>query len=268
MYFGQNIKFLRKRRGLTQEDVSNSLNLKRSTLNNYENLVAQPGMALLIAISDYYKVAIDTLIRVDLPKLPESQVRQIEKGYDVFIRGTDLRVLATTIGGDNEENIELVPEKAKAGYAAGFADPEYISILPTFRLPFLSKQKKYRTFQVSGDSMLPIPDKAWVTGVYIQDWSTIRDKDAYIIITSNEGIVFKVVENRLAGEGKLILHSLNSEYKSYEIEVKDIREVWQFVHYISGELPDNEMASAAELTRTVKALQAEVRAIQMKLNLD
>ena len=98
MYFGQNIKFLRKRRGLTQEDVSNSLNLKRSTLNNYENLVAQPGMASLIAISDYYKVAIDTLIRVDLPKLPESQVRQIEKGYDVFIRGTDLRVLARCAG--------------------------------------------------------------------------------------------------------------------------------------------------------------------------
>jgi transcriptional regulator with XRE-family HTH domain len=267
MYFGQNIKMLRKRRGLTQEDVANSLNMKRSTLNNYENLVAQPGMEVLVTISNYYKIAIDTLIRVELAKLPESQVRQVEKGYDVFIRGSELRVLATTVRPDNEENIELVPEKAKAGYVSGFADPEYISILPTFRLPFLSKQKKYRTFQVSGDSMLPIPDKAWVTGVYIQDWSTIRDKDAYIILTSEEGIVFKVAENRLKEEGKLILHSLNPAYAPYELNAKDIREIWQFVHFISGELPDNEMASAAELTRTVKSLQADVRAIQMKLNL-
>jgi transcriptional regulator with XRE-family HTH domain len=267
MYFGLNIKFLRKRRQLTQEDVAGSLDLKRSTLNNYENLASQPGMETLISFSNYYKIAIDTLIRVDLAKLPESQMRQVERGYDVFIRGGSLRVLATTVGNDNEENIELVPEKAKAGYASGFADPEYISILPTFRLPFLSKQKKYRTFQVSGDSMLPIPDKAWVTGMYLQDWSAIRDKDAYIILTAEEGIVFKVVENRLKQEAKLILHSLNPMYQPYDLPVKEVREVWQFVHFISGEMPDNEMSATAELTRTVKALQAEVKAIQMKLNL-
>ena len=72
--------------------------MKRSTLNNYEISVARPGMETLMAISDYYKIAIDTLIRVDLAKLPESQVRQVERGYDVFIRGSDLRVLATTVG--------------------------------------------------------------------------------------------------------------------------------------------------------------------------
>jgi len=267
MYLGQNIKFLRKRRNLTQEDVANSLNLKRSTLNNYENLAAQPGMETLIALSDYYKIAIDTLIKVDLSALPESQVRQIERGFDVFIKGSSLRVLATTISPDNEENIELVAEKAKAGYTSGFADPEYISILPTFRLPFLSKQKKYRTFQISGDSVLPIPDKAWVTGMYVQDWSSIRDKDAYIILTAEEGIVFKVVENRLKNEGKLILHSLNPSYPPFDMEAKDIREIWQFVHFISGELPQNEMSETERLTRTVKALQEEVKAIQMKLNL-
>lgn len=267
MYFGPNIKFLRKRRELTQEDVAGSLSLTRSTLNNYENRVAQPGLETLILFSNYYRIAIDTLIRVDLSALPESQVRQVEMGYDVFIRGGQLRVLATTVGGDNEENIELVPEKAKAGYVSGFADPEYISILPTFRLPFLSKQKKYRTFQVSGDSMLPIPDKAWVTGMYIQDWSTIRDKDAYIILTADEGIVFKVAENRLKEEGKLILHSLNPLYRPYDLPSGDIREIWQFVHFISGELPSNEMSASAALAQTVSALQADVKAIQMKLNI-
>ena len=115
--------------------------------------------------------------------------------------------------------------------------------------------------------MLPIPHKAWVTGVYVQDWNTIRDKDAYIILTAEDGIVFKVVENRLMQDGKLILHSLNPMYQPYDLPVKEIREVWQFVHYISGEMPDNEMSATAELKRTVQALQAEVKAIQMKLNL-
>lgn len=158
-------------------------------------------------------------------------------------------------------------EKAKAGYTTGFADPEYISVLPTFRLPFLSRQKKYRMFQVSGDSMLPIPDGSWVTGVFVQDWNTIRDRDAYIVLTMDDGVVFKVVENMIKPEGKLILHSLNPLYEPYGIPVNDIREVWQFVHFISSEIPDNSAIDTLQLAQTVKKLREEVRAIQTKLEL-
>jgi len=253
--------------GRTQDDVAVALGMKRSTLSGYENAIAQPGMEALVSFSNYFRVAIDTLVKVDLSKLPESQLRQLEKGYDVFIKGSNLRVLATTVGQDNQENIELVAEKAKAGYKSGFADPEYISILPTFRLPFLSKQKKYRTFQISGDSMLPIPEGAWVTGVFVQDWHTIRDRDACIILTPEDGIVFKVVENKIRAEGKLILHSLNPVYEPYEIAVNDIREIWQFVNYISSNIPENIADTTYLLTQTVKKLKNEVKAIQTRLNL-
>jgi phage repressor protein C with HTH and peptisase S24 domain len=202
-----------------------------------------------------------------MSKLPESQLRQIERGYDVYLKGSNLRVLATTINRDNEDNIELVSEKAKAGYTGGFADPEYISILPTFRLPFLSRQKKYRTFQISGDSMLPIPHGAWVTGVFIQDWTTIRDKDAYIVLTMDEGIVFKVVENRIKSEGKLVLHSLNPMYSPYDINTRDIREIWQFVHYISPKLPENATSENYHLMETVKKLKQDIQVIQTRLNI-
>ena len=149
--FSTNIKLLRKRKGRTQDDIAFALNMKRSTLSGYENQIAKPGINALIAFSDYFNIAIDTLLRVNLEELRESQLSQIEKGYDVYIKGSNLRVLATTVNNDKEENIELVSEKARAGYASGFADPEYIKILPTLHLPFLSKQKKYRTFQISGD---------------------------------------------------------------------------------------------------------------------
>jgi transcriptional regulator with XRE-family HTH domain len=241
--------------------------MKRSTLSGYENNIAQPGFETLIAFSKYYNVAIDTLIRVDLTDISESQLRQLERGYDVYIRGSNLRILTTTVGSDNEDNIELVSEKAKAGYTSGFADPEYISILPTFRLPFLSKQKKYRTFQVSGDSMLPIPSGAWVTGVFIQDWTTLRDRDAYIILTMEEGVVFKVVENRIKTEGKLLLHSLNPLYEPYEISTRDIREIWQFVHYISPKIPENLNSENYHLVETVKQLRNDIQAIQTRLNI-
>jgi transcriptional regulator with XRE-family HTH domain len=51
MYFGPNIKFIRKRQGRTQDDVAVALEMKRSTLSGYENSIAQPGMDALIRFS-------------------------------------------------------------------------------------------------------------------------------------------------------------------------------------------------------------------------
>ena len=267
MYFKSNIKLLRKRKGRTQDDVAHALDMKRSTLSGYENGVGQPGITTLTEFSEYFGVAIDTLIKVDLESLSESQLSQLEKGYDIYIKGSSLRILATTIDSDNEENIELVNEKARAGYAAGYADPEYIRILPTFKLPFLSKQKKYRSFQISGDSMLPIPDGSYVTGEFVQDWNNIRNHHAYILLTRNDGMVFKVVENLIDSDGKLKLHSLNPLFIPYEIKVSEVTEVWKFVNYISSEVPEPNKEKD-ELTREVNQLKKQVQAIQMKLNLE
>jgi transcriptional regulator with XRE-family HTH domain/FtsZ-binding cell division protein ZapB len=266
MYFQNNIKLLRKRKGRTQDEVAFSLEMKRSTLSGYENGVAQPNLNTLMQFSDYYGVAIDTLVKVDLTTLPEHQLSQLERGFDSFVSGSNIRVLATTVDQENEENIELVNEKAKAGYAAGFADPDYIKILPTFKLPFLSKQKKYRTFQISGDSMLPIPDGSYVTCEYVQDWNFIRNHHAYVVLTKEEGVVFKVLENKIKESGKLVLHSLNSLYLPYELEVDEIKEVWKFVNYISSEVPESNKEKD-RLAEEVNQLKQQVKAIQMKLNL-
>ena len=66
MYFTSNIKFLRKRRGRTQDDVAVALNMKRSTLSGYENGVAQPGIDTLVAFSGYFNLSIDTLLKIDI----------------------------------------------------------------------------------------------------------------------------------------------------------------------------------------------------------
>jgi transcriptional regulator with XRE-family HTH domain len=143
MYFTSNIKILRKRKGRTQDEVAFALKLKRSTLSGYENGVAQPGIEILIAFSGFFNMSIDTLLKMDMAKLSESQLGELERGYDAYIKGSNLRVLTTTVDIGNTENIELVPEKAKAGYTTGYADPEYIGELPVFRLPFLSDKRKY-----------------------------------------------------------------------------------------------------------------------------
>lgn len=263
--FSSNIKLLRKRRGRTQDDVAIALKMKRSTLSGYENDVAQPALDALVALSKYYGVSIDTLLKVDLTKLGESELSQLERGYDVFITGSKLRVLTTTVDNQNNENIEVVNHKASAGYRVGFADPEYIKVLPTFHMPFLSKEKKYRTFQISGDSMLPIPDGSWVTGEFVQNWNLIRDNMPYIILTLDDGIMFKVVHNDIKTRGKLKLISLNTLYEPYEIDVKDVREVWKFVHYISNTIPERNTRND-ELALTMAALKKDMDNLKKKIS--
>jgi DNA-binding XRE family transcriptional regulator len=242
MFLASNIHLLRKRRKRTQDDVASSVNIKRSTYTGIEVGNSLPSIEVLIALSNYFTIAVDTLLKVDMQKLSSYQLSELEHGNGLFIRGANIRVISTTINTKGEENIELVHEKAKAGYALGYADPEYISELPTFHLPFLSKNKKYRSFQITGDSMLPIPEGSWITGEFVQDWHTIQS-------------------------GKpLRLYSLNPIYKPYNVAISGIKEVWRFVNYISSEIPYAPDTDDI-LNQKLHDLTNEVESIKRQLNL-
>jgi len=262
--FGKNIQLLRKRKKRSQEEASFALDMKRSTLSGYESGIARPGYERLILISDYFGVNIDQLLRVDLNALSERQLTDMENGFDVDLSGNRLRILATTLNASNEENIELINEKAKAGYRTGYADPEYISVLPTFSLPFLSKQRKYRTFPISGDSMPPVNNGSYVTGEYVQNWNLIKSGYPYIILTKDDGIVFKIVDNQIRESRSLLLSSTNPTYSPYEVPVSEVLEVWKFVNYISPELPQPNL-SKDQVANTLLNLQRDVSRIKNEM---
>lgn len=236
-YFGTNLKILRKRRSRSQADLSHSLELTRSSLSAYEIGAAEPNFDTLVRISKFFKVPVDILLKDDLNEFSELRLTNLENGFDVDVSGRKLRVLTTTVNQDNEENIELVPLAAQAGYTQGLYDPEYIKVLPTFQLPFLDKGKKYRSFPIVGDSMPPVSDGSFVTGEFIQNWNYIKDGYPYIIVLKNEGIVFKVIYNQIKKNKTLLLCSTNTFYEPYEVKIDDIMEIWKFTNYINKEAP-------------------------------
>ena len=77
--------------------------------------------------------------------------------------------------------------------------------------------------------MLPVTDKSWVAGKYLDDWNNIKDGECYIVITREEGIVFKRVYNQIKEKKSLLLVSSNPIYKPYELPVKQIAEIWTYV---------------------------------------
>lgn len=162
MEIGKNLKLLRNRIKKSQEEVAQELNLTRSSYSGYENNVAQPNLESLILFSNYFKVTIDDLVKKDLSSFKESDWKKIDQGLVTDVKGQKLRVLTAMVDSENEDIIELIPHKASAGYTAGYADPDYLKVLPTFHLPFLSRDRKYRSFPIKGDSMPPVVEGSFV----------------------------------------------------------------------------------------------------------
>ncbi|RIW17342.1 LexA family transcriptional regulator [Algoriphagus lacus] len=226
MYLNSNLKFLRKKKGLTQEALAEALTISRSKLAGYE-LTITPPLDAMVRISDFFKVSLDILVKEDLSSYSEYKLRELLE-TDQFLRGRKLRILATTVDEQGRELIEVVSQRAKASYLAGFSDPEYIAELPRFALPFLPMDKKHRVFQVDGDSMLPIPDGAWIVCEYVDDWTAIKDGERYVIVTEQDGVTFKIAYNKIKEEQKLLLCSANPIYVPFEIEIEQLREVWRY----------------------------------------
>ena len=58
----ENIKFYRKSMNLTQEQLANKLNGKKSLVSNYENGHSTPDIFILIRIADIFQVSLDELV--------------------------------------------------------------------------------------------------------------------------------------------------------------------------------------------------------------
>ncbi|MFD1552042.1 hypothetical protein DNU06_00920 [Putridiphycobacter roseus] len=258
---GENLKFLRKNKKISQEELANELGLTRSSYSGYENGVAEPNVQNLLKFSQFYGVPVDVLIKKDLPSLGVEKWHELSQGVHVDLEGKKLRILATTVNEDDNENIELVSEKASAGYTAGYSDPEFISVLPTFQLPFLKKDRKYRTFPIKGDSMPPVSDGSYVVGEYVENWRNLKSGYPYIVVTQNEGVVFKIVHNRLDDAQSFQLCSTNPFYEPYEVHANEVVEIWKFVNYICHDIPSVSFKES-ELTKAILGLQADVKHIR------
>ena len=233
-----NIKFLRKQKGWTQEQLANELDIKRSLIGSYEEGRAKPNYDVLTSISRLFKHTIDHLITKDL-RLTEKVPLFSEEQLDVT--GKNLRVLAISVDKEERENIEMVPVKAAAGYLNGFADPTFIKELNRFRLPFLPAGT-YRAFEIKGDSMLPLQPGSVVVGEYVDNWRNIKDGITYIVLSKHDGIVYKRVFNQIEENGTLVLRSDNTAYPAYPIKVEEVLEIWKAVLHIGHLNKGNDLS--------------------------
>lgn len=252
-----NIKTLRKKLGLTQGALAESMDIKRSLIGAYEEGRAEPRLNNLVKLAEVFKTSIDSLVQVDMSGPDSGKASHLMS----WASGSALRVLSVTVNEDGHDQVQWVPQKAAAGYLNGYADGEYLQELPQFKLPNLPKGSTYRAFEIVGDSMLPLLSGTIVVGKYIDDWRDIKNGQTYILLTAAEGIVYKRVFNYVEESQKLFLVSDNRSYAPYEISIDEVLEVWAAQAFISVSFPDPSMDpqwSLEKLTGMVLDLQQEV----------
>ena len=245
-----NIKYLRKEKGWTQQDLADELGVKRPQIGSYEEGRADPRIQTLMKLSNLFNISIDDLLGKDL-----------SSPMEVTKRPT--KILAITVDSQERENIELVPEKASAGYTNGYADPEFLQELPRFQLPNLPRSSTYRAFEISGDSMLPLQPGTIIIGEYVENPELIRNGKTYVIVSNQEGVVYKRVFNYAEKKGVLFMVSDNTVYSPYEIAIDSVMEIWAAKAFISTRFPDvktkdKQPMSLRELTDMVLEIKEDV----------
>lgn len=62
-FFSKNIKILRLRTGLSQDEIASKIGVSGATWSDYERGKTEPKFSTLVSISHYFIISIDTLIK-------------------------------------------------------------------------------------------------------------------------------------------------------------------------------------------------------------
>lgn len=219
---GKEFRLLIKGSGFTVEEVADKIGKSRQTLQTYFN----------------HAEVDEEIVQNVRTKLKLTEI--------VATESTSKKSSSTANAVLLEENeyvvmmIPLVNKYAYAGYQAGFGDDEYIESLP--RVPMMANKEhkgKYFAFEVKGDSMdnglagsyqegmilhaRELPKPHWKDKLHIHKWKN------WVIVTKADGILFKQIINHDRGSGIITLHSLNEEYKDFEMNLENVAQLLNVV---------------------------------------
>ena len=231
VYIFNNIKYLRKLRGVNQEALATEIGVLRTTISNYEKNISTPDYETLIKIANYFDISIDDIITEDLsekdahllsPKLSPilSPNGNLTPKKDVV--SDTLAEYKKASKEIQKSQIPFYPIEASAGLEFFFNDvaevaTEYISVPFNFQGCI--------AIPIYGSSMEPEYKSGDIVIIHeIKDFSIINYGFPYIIITE-EMRLFKIVrKGSVAGE--LVLHSLNSSFEDLSVKVSKIRKLF------------------------------------------
>ena len=254
-FVAENIKHLRNQKKLSQEGLAQLINVPRSRIGSYEEGRSAPSIEMLIQLAESFNISVDMLIKMDLTKTTDTTFMKVGENRVLFPITLDI---------DENNLIEVVPVKASAGYLNGYDDPEYIEQLQKIKLPFLPTGK-HRAFPIKGDSMLPIKPGSFVVGKFVENRTDIISGKTYVLLTLNDGIVYKRVYNQIKEKNSLKLVSDNKSYEAFEVLIDEVIEIWEFTCSINTQEYSEEELKISSIINLFNELGVELKALERSI---
>lgn len=131
--------------------------------------------------------------------------------------------------------VRVVTNKAKAGWADGYYNDEYLEDMPIITIDADENHKgRYLAFEVAGDSMEPdylegdivicreVQRHLWNSKLHIRDWD-------FVIAHYTEGIMLKEIIEHDVEKGIITCRSLNPNHKDFKIKLREVSSLYNVV---------------------------------------
>ena len=194
--FFEILKYLRKKKGLTQEQLANNCGISKSAVSMYENGKRIPDFETLELFADYFNVNLQYLIS-----------------------GESSKSNITVLDSSNLFNIPTY-NSVSAGFGA-LAVNEVVDYTPLY-IESKEEAKETICIKVKGDSMFPKIEDGDLIQVHKQD-SVDSGSVAVCLLDGDNGVV-KKMEYKI-GEDWLELRSFNPMYPVMRFEGSDVQRV-------------------------------------------
>jgi SOS-response transcriptional repressor LexA len=123
----------------------------------------------------------------------------------------------------------------------------------------------YRAFEIIGDSMMPTPSGSIIVGEKVESIDDVKNGMAYIVVSKNEGIVYKRIQKNNKNKSKITLESDNPSFQPYQINTADIVELWS-AQVVIGKVATQQRWDVNALANLVNNLQDQVTNLKNKMN--
>ncbi|ODS82635.1 MAG: hypothetical protein ABS46_08290 [Cytophagaceae bacterium SCN 52-12] len=279
----ENIRYLRKLKGYTQEQFAEQIGIKRSLLGAYEEARANPNEIYLDSMAEVLGVSVENLLNDDL----KERVRKLGTGnilklnpdrtepaasspVPVADREPMERPLSDQTSRAEEEPVEGAQMDLFAGAgspgAAPVAKPAY-SAMPAAAVPPVTAPASAEGYVESLRSLLEshggtrlfsdledIPLRGvHLIGARLDRTNLIENNALYILMTSDGQVLFRRAFNQIAIKGTVILSSDFPDKPTKELPESSISEVYRYIATVQTDAP-----SAVVPVRKLKELTNEM----------
>jgi transcriptional regulator with XRE-family HTH domain len=234
LLLASNIKYLRKSKKVTQQDIGAAVGVSDNAISNYENGKFFPTADVLVKICEFFNVSSDDLLLRDLSS--GERPNEFEPA-----------VLPASIKGTNI----MVPVSAQAGYALEWSQ-EFIRSLTFVAIPGVEGEA--RTFEIAGNSMSPVLLAGeFVSCIPVADVTKIENNRIYAIVGRESGIHVKYLQPE--DQRVLCIPANRDEFEPYYLEADDIREIWEARVKVTSRIVDQLAGSSGNTDKKLRSLE-------------